>query len=70
MIRYKGLNLNKSISEETTFMKTRMNKDKTCHDKIPMMYEYMTDMTELTLMHQNYSITDCNHEVALFVWNF
>jgi hypothetical protein len=47
-----------------------VNKNKTYHDKTPMVYDYMTDTMELALMYHNYSIADFNHEVTSHVWIF
>jgi hypothetical protein len=35
-----------------------------------MVYDYMTDTMESTLMYHNYSIADSDHEVTSHVWNF
>jgi hypothetical protein len=47
-----------------------VNKNKTYHDKAPMVYNYMTDTMESTLMYHNCSIADSNNEVTSQVWNF
>jgi hypothetical protein len=47
-----------------------VNKNKTYHDKTPIVYDYMTDTMESTLMYHNYSMADSDDEVASQVWNF
>jgi hypothetical protein len=64
MIMHEGLKLDKGILEEMTSLKTMVNKNKTYHNKTPMVYDYMTNTMELTLMYCNYSIADSNHEVT------
>jgi hypothetical protein len=67
MILHKGLKLDKSILEEMTSMKTMANKNKTYHNKTPMVYDYMTDRLQSILMYHNYSVADPDHEVTSHV---
>jgi hypothetical protein len=67
MILHEGLKVDKSILEKMTSLKIMVNKNKTCHNKTPMVYDYMADVMESTLMYHNCSVADFDHEVTSHV---